>query len=58
MLIFEGFLPLKRPLVTTICEAFVLTSWKYVAEDTKSNPKQLKPYELHWVYSPIFVIKF
>ena len=43
MLIFEDFLPLKRPVVTSLNETRSLTSKKYAAESTKSNPKQLKP---------------
>ena len=43
MLIFEDFVPLKRPLVTTLSETHVLTSRKYVAEHTKSNQNNSNP---------------
>ena len=42
--IFEDCFSLKTRLVTTVSETCVLTSSKYVAEDTNSNPKQSKPY--------------
>ena len=46
MLNFEDFLPPKIPLMTTLSDTRALTSRKYVAEDTKSNPEQFKSYEL------------
>ena len=46
MLIFEDFVPLKMPVVTTFSETRLLTPKTYAAEDTKSNPKQFKPYKL------------
>ena len=38
LLNFHISLPLKRPFVATLSETHALTSRKYVAEDTKSNP--------------------
>ena len=58
MLIFEDFLLLKRPLVIIISEMRALTSRKYVSEDTKSNQKQFKPYELLWLHSSVFTLEF
>ena len=37
-------------MVTTLSETDALTSRKCVAEDTKSNPKQFKPYDLLWLH--------
>ena len=48
----------KRPLVTTLSETHTLTSRKYAAEDTNSNPKQFKPYELLWLHSSVFALQF
>ena len=58
MLIFEDFLPLKQPLVATLTETRALTFRKYVAEDTKSNPKGFKSYELLWLHSFAFTLEF
>ena len=58
MLLFEGFLPLERPLVTTLSETRALTSRKYVAENTKCNPKQFKPCELLQLHFSVFVLEF
>ena len=58
MLILEDFLSLRRPLVTTLSKTRSLTSEKYAAEDTKSNPKQLKSYKLFWLHSSILALEF
>ena len=56
MLIFEDFLPLKGPLVTTLNDMRALSSGKYVLQDTKNDPKQFKPYKLLWLHSSVFVL--
>ena len=58
MLIFEDFLPLKKPLVATLSETCALTFRKYVAEDTKSNPKQFKSYKLPCLHSSVLALEF
>ena len=58
MLIFEDFLPLTKPYLTNLSKTLALTSRKYVAEDTKSNPKQSKPYESLWLHSSVFALEF
>ena len=32
-----------------------ITSGRYIAEDTKSNPKQSKPYQLLWSHYSYFL---
>ena len=41
MLIFKDFLPLKRPLVTTLNETRGLTSRKYVPEEQSKTIQTL-----------------
>ena len=57
MLNFEEFLPPKIPLMTTLSDTRALTSRKYVAEDTKSNPEQFKSYELFQLHVSIFALQ-
>ena len=54
---FEDCFSLKIRLVTTLSETRGLTPRKYVAEDTKSNPKQSKSYELLWLHSSVFALE-
>ena len=58
MLIFEDFLSVKRPLVTTLSERHALIFKKYLTEDTKSSIKQFKPDELLWLHSSVFTLEF
>ena len=55
---FKDFLPLKISLVSTISETHALTFRKYIAEKSKSNPKQRKTYELLWLHSSLFALEF
>ena len=60
MLNFEDFLHpffTLHPLVTTVSDTCALTSRKYVAEDTKSNPEQFKSYELFQLHVSIFALQ-
>lgn len=54
----EDFVPLKRSLVATLSETRPLTSKKYVAEDTKNNPKQPELDELLFSHSSFFALEF
>ena len=59
MLIFEEFLRLNRSLLIIFGKTREFTSNRieYVAEDTKSNLKQLKPYESLWLHSSVFALE-
>ena len=54
----KDFVPIKRSLVTTLSETPPLTSKKYVAEDTKNNPKQPELDELLFSHSSFFALEF
>ena len=58
MLIFEDFLPLKMPLVTTFSKTRSLTSKIYAADNTKSYRKQLKLYKLLWLRFSVSTLEF